>query len=224
MCFLVHSDMSKKPSTLPRTKSIPETFCISYDFTSCAVIHKPASQTHISITIPDPNEFPVFIGVFRWFTFMLVEESRSTGIALPKELEWYSMMRVLYEGVRTVWASTPLRISSSRLCLLALSLSSSSSGSGAFAALRFLPETSSASRCCRSAGVSVQSELSTFLAGATERANCRAFSFVGSSAGSIVRLVWEAEAIIDSQPNKSELEGGTSIHSSRLSVFGFAAS
>lgn len=81
-------------------------------------------------------------------------------------------------------SSTPLRISASlRRRFLASSSSSSATGS-ALTALRFRPETSSASRCCRSAGVSVQSDVSESFTGALLRPNCRAFSFVGSSAAS----------------------------------------
>lgn len=81
----------------------------------------------------------------------------------------------------TVCSSTPLLISSSIFRFFLASKASSSVGS-AFDALFFFPDTSSANRCCRSAGVSVHRELSTFLAGAAVRANCRALSFVGSRA------------------------------------------
>lgn len=81
---------------------------------------------------------------------------------------------------RTECSSTPLRISAS-LRRRFFASSSSSTGS-AFAALRFRPETSSARRCCRSAGVSVQSDVSESPVGALLRPNCLAFNFVGSSA------------------------------------------
>ena len=72
-----------------------------------------------------------------------------------------------------------------RLCASSGCASSSSpsrSGS-AFSTRRFLPITSSARRCCLSAGVSVQSVLSTTFGVAVERENWRGlFSFVGSSA------------------------------------------
>lgn len=73
----------------------------------------------------------------------------------------------------TVCSSTPLLICSSlfRRFLNSASCSSSpTSGSALTARLRF-PETSSARRCCRSAGVSVQRVVSTSLLGAALRAN-----------------------------------------------------
>ena len=86
----------------------------------------------------------------------------------------------------TVCSSTPLLISSSILCFFrASNVSSAPILSSALAARFFFPETSSAIRCCRSAGVSVQSELSTFFAGAAVLANWRALSFVGSRAAGI---------------------------------------
>ena len=89
----------------------------------------------------------------------------------------------------TVCSSTPLRIAASlRRRFL---VSSSSSTGSAFTALRFRPETSSASRCCRSAGVSVQSDESESLADVVPRPNCRAFNFVGSSA-TMVRFALSA--------------------------------
>lgn len=82
---------------------------------------------------------------------------------------------------RTVYSFTPLRSASSSVRLFFFFPSPASSAGLTSAARRFFPETSSASLCCRSDGVSVHNELSTFLsAGAAERENCRAFNFVGS--------------------------------------------
>jgi hypothetical protein len=89
---------------------------------------------------------------------------------------------------RTVYSSTCRCNSASRFRRFAPSVPAASSSSpswsrSAFSTRRFLPITSSARRCCLSAGVSVQSELSTVFGVAAERENWRGlFSLVGSSA------------------------------------------
>jgi hypothetical protein len=133
---------------------------------------------------------------------------------------------------RTVCFSTFFLISSSRFRFFLASSSASgvdSASSGALAARRFFPDTSSAIRCYRSAGVSVQSELSTFFAGAAERANWRGLSFVVSSAKVGMWDVGCGKSCVMlrrgyAQPRRSEEVWGTSIHSSRCGTFGFAAS
>lgn len=91
------------------------------------------------------------------------------------------------QSTRTVCSSTSLRIFSScrsLRCFFALASTSSSSFADAAAmAGRLRPEISSARRCCRSAGVSVQRDPGVSgPAGRVLRENCRALSFVGSSA------------------------------------------
>jgi hypothetical protein len=61
-----------------------------------------------------------------------------------------------------VYSSTPLLILSSA-CLRLLFAPVVSSSTGASVTFRFFPETSSASLCCLSAGVSVHNELSVLL-------------------------------------------------------------
>jgi hypothetical protein len=83
---------------------------------------------------------------------------------------------------RTVYSSTFfLILSSSRLRLLFTPVVSSSTGATSVTLL-FFPETSSASLCCLSAGVSVHNELSNLflLTGPVLRENWRAFNLVGS--------------------------------------------
>ena len=82
---------------------------------------------------------------------------------------------------------------------------------------RFLPETSSARRCCRSAGVSVQREESFLevLADAVPRENWRAFSFVVSRSVDIDEG-WKMNKIGGDALERRPVDvGGTSIHSSR---------
>ena len=78
-------------------------------------------------------------------------------------------------------SSTPRRTSSS--CRLRLRVSPASSVGSTSTARRRFPATSSAMRCCRSAGVSVHSDVSALRDGCAVRANCRGrVSFVGSIA------------------------------------------
>src|SRR5579863_3351882 len=100
-------------------------------------------------------------------------------------------------GTFTVYSSTCRCNSASCFRRLAASSFASGSASGsAFSTRRLRPITSSARRCCLSAGVSVQSVLSTFLGGAVDRENWRGLlSFVGSSAVYVSSLVRTVEPI-----------------------------
>lgn len=83
---------------------------------------------------------------------------------------------------RTVYSSTPfLILSSSRLLRFLFDEPTPRASSFATSTARlFFPATSSAMRCCLSAGVSVQRLLSPLFTGPLVRANWRALSFVVS--------------------------------------------
>jgi hypothetical protein len=128
-----------------------------------------------------------------------------------------------------VCSSTPFRISASRLRLRRVS--SSSATGAALTARRFFPATSSAILCCRSAGVSVHKEEADLSRVDDEslRENWRGSdlcSLVGSNA--IIRSSQHEYVTVNGGKSvhdiKSDELGGTSIHSSRWSFLGFAAS
>lgn len=102
---------------------------------------------------------------------MLVDKSRASTVLL--KVLWLKYEAKIGEkrGRRTVYSSTLfLILSSFRLRLLFAPVGSSSTG--ASVTLLFFPETSSASLCCLSAGVSVHNELSVLLlTGAEPREN-----------------------------------------------------
>ena len=107
-------------------------------------------------------------------------------VAFSEYSKGFSLVLIKPDGCeRTLWSSIDLLIS--RSCLRRLRSSSVSSSlmfPEALISARFrLPIVSSARRACRSAGVSVQRELSAFREGWAVRANCRGrVSLVGSIA------------------------------------------
>jgi hypothetical protein len=127
-----------------------------------------------------------FVGIFdRWG--MQLDKRFATRRFLCRRHRQYTQKQPLRIGPPlTLCASICSFSSRSRFLLLAISSSSTialtPSAAASSARLR-LPDTSSAKRCCRSAGVSVHRfEAADFLS-VVERENCRLFSFVGSSAG-----------------------------------------
>lgn len=105
----------------------------------------------------------------------------------------------------TLCASTACRTSVS--CFRFFRSSATTTGSSsAFAARRFLPATSSAMRCWRSAGVSVHRLLGApRVAELPPRENCRAFSFVGSVNSALEELVF---VISRELVKKAHFQGG----------------
>ena len=156
-------------------KPVSESFRFLQHFISFIIVHEPSSEAHVSGMIPDTQIFLV-----RFLcNLMLIDKSRTSTFLLYCFFLKWGENRGEKER-RTVYSSTFFLILSSS-CLRLLFAPVVSSSTGASVTLLFFPETSSASLCCLSAGVSVHNELSDLLlAGPEPRENWRAFNLVGS--------------------------------------------